>query len=95
MWNKNQKSSHWSIIVINSKYRNCEVAVALHSLKLCCFGFVTSCFWASLFNFHASIAIYCCIFVIFMVDTYMRISSVQKVDCLEKAEQKVLEQGLC
>lgn len=81
---------------MNSKYRTCEVTVTFCSLKLCCFGVLTSWFWASLFNFDVSAAIYCCIFVIFIIDTYIRISSIQKtVVCLGKAEQINLWSKAC
>lgn len=52
--------------------------------------------WASLFNFDVSVAIYCCIFAIFMVDTYMRISSIQKtIGCLGRTEQINLWSKAC
>lgn len=40
--------------------------------------FLTFCFWSSLFNFEASIAMHCFPFVTFVVNTYMRISNIQK-----------------
>lgn len=64
-------SSYWSTVdIIESKYRNSKFAITSHSLK-CCSVFVSSWFWASLFNFDKSIAVYSCIFVITELNRYV------------------------